>query len=125
MTGFATYVGVAGEWTWRGDRLNGTRRAIAMLAEPAKVGNEHVMVALARIPPGQSAPWHVHEDFEEFVYVLEGEGELLCDGDQARPVAPGSVNIIAPGVWHAHRPTGPADLLFLWGYCPPGRQLSI
>jgi quercetin dioxygenase-like cupin family protein len=122
---FETYAGAAGEWAWRGDRLAGTRRAVAMLVEPARVGNREVMMALARIPAGQAAPWHVHAGFEEFVYVLEGAGELLVAGRPAVPVGPGSVNLIAPGSWHCHRTVGEADLVFLWGYAPPGEQLRI
>lgn len=122
---FETFVGEAGPWTWRGDRLAGTRRAVAFLADAETIGNRHVMLALARIPAGQAAPWHMHEDFEEFVYVLEGEGELLVDDRPARAVRPGVVNVIAPGAWHTHRTVGDAELVFLWGYAPPGRQLAI
>jgi len=122
---FASFTGEAGEWFWRGDRQSGTRRAIAMLAQPDTVGNRHVMLALAKIPPGQAAPWHLHEDFEEFCYFLSGEGVFCCEGQKEVRVAPGSVNVIAPGTLHCHRPTGDEDLLFLWGYAPPGEQLSI
>jgi quercetin dioxygenase-like cupin family protein len=122
MERFETYVGTAGEWTWLGDRASGTSRAAAMLAVPGVVGNRHVKIGLARIPAGQGAPLHVHHDFEEFVYVLEGVGELLTDRSVSRAIAPGSINIIAPGTTHAHRNVGDRDLVFLWGYAPPGEQ---
>lgn len=121
---FPTFAGEAGEWTARGDRLTHTRREVAMLADPKQVGNRHVMAALARILPGQAAPWHFHEDFEELVYVLEGEGELWSEGFPPRPIRPGTINVIAPGTWHTHRPVGEDPLLFLWAYVPPGVQLD-
>jgi quercetin dioxygenase-like cupin family protein len=111
------------EWEWRGERLRGTRRAVALLAQPEKVGNRQVSVGLARIPSGQAAPWHLHEDHEEFVYVLEGRGEFWCQGAAAIRIGPGSVNIIPPGALHTHRALD-EDLLFVWGYAPPGMQLD-
>jgi quercetin dioxygenase-like cupin family protein len=111
------------EWQWRGERLRFTRRAVAMLADPEHVGNEHVLVALARIPAGQSAPWHRHEGHEEFLYMLEGSGEFWCEGTAPRRVERGMVNVVPPGSWHLHRASLHEDLVFLWGYAPPGTQL--
>lgn len=113
----------APDWQSRGERAQGTLREVALLADPEHTGNTHVSVALARIPEGSAAPWHFHEDHEEFVYVLDGEGEFWCEGELVAHVEPGSVNVIPPHVWHTHRATRGA-LLFLWGYAPPGAQLS-
>jgi quercetin dioxygenase-like cupin family protein len=121
---FLPFVGNAGPWEWRGEARSGTRRAVSMLAQPEQVGNSQVMIALARIPAGQAAPWHWHEDWEEFVYVLEGEGDFWSEGQPVRPVGPGSINVIPPRTWHTHRGRGAAGMLFLWGYAPPGAQLQ-
>ena len=110
-------------WEWRGDEASGTHRAVAHLADPERVGNSQVSVALARIPAGQAAPWHFHHHHEEFVFILEGTGEFWCDGQLVAEISPGTVNIIPPNSWHTHRAVK-EDLVFLWGYAPPGPQLE-
>jgi len=120
---FVPFAAEGASWEWRGDRLHGTRREVALLATPEVVGNRHVTVGLVRFADGMAAPWHVHEDWEEFVYVLEGQGEFLCDSLPAVPIGPGSVNVIPPGAWHTHRARG-GTLQCLWGYSPPGVQLT-
>ena len=121
---YTTQVPPSEEWEWRGDEESGTRRSVAMLVTPDMVGNTSVMVALARIPKGQAAPWHKHDGHEEFVYVLEGEAEFECEGKSPVHIGPGSVNLIPPGAVHRHSQTGPKDFVFLWGYAPPGEQLT-
>jgi len=111
------------EWEWRGERLRRTRRAVAVLVTPELAGNAAVLLALARIPPGQAAPWHRHAGHEEFVYVLKGCGEFWCEAMGPRAVREGSVNLVPPGVWHLHR-AGEEELVFVWGYAPPGEQLQ-
>lgn len=120
---FVPFATDGARWEWRGDRLLGTRREVALLATPETVGNRQVTVGLVRFDDGMAAPWHVHGDWEEFVYVLEGEGEFLCESLRTTPIRPGSVNIIPPGAWHTHRARG-GTLLCLWGYSPPGTQLT-
>lgn len=113
-----------GDWEWRGDQLNLTRRAVMRLAGPQRGGNDAVEIALARIPAGNAAPWHRHVDHEEFVYVISGAGLFWAEGQAPAPVAAGSVNLIPPHCWHCHT-AGPEDLVFLWGYAPPGEQLTV
>ncbi len=95
-----------------------------MLATPEKAGNRQVLVALCRIPAGQAAPWHAHEGHEEFIYILSGSGEFLVEGRDPIAVRPGSLNLVPPDTRHCHRASATEDLLFLWGYAPPGPQLS-
>lgn len=95
-----------------------------MLGTPETVGNQHVLVGLARIPARQAAPWHQHHGHEEFVYVLEGAGQFWCQGSPPLAVGPGSFNLIPPERWHMHRSTLTEDLVFLWGYAPPGTRLT-
>ncbi len=110
-------------WEWRGERLRWTRRHIAILASPEISGNEQVLIGLARIPARQAAPWHRHEGHEEFVFVLEGRGEFWAERMGRAEVGPGSLNLIPPGSWHMHRSRADSDLVFLWGYTPPGQNL--
>lgn len=120
---FAAFASDRRDWQWRGDRLRGTRRSVSLLATPEVVGNAEVSLGLARIPAGQAAPWHLHAEHEEFVYVLEGEGQFWCQGTPAARIVPGSVNVIPPGALHTHIADA-GDLVFLWGYAPPGEQLT-
>jgi len=111
-------------WEWRGDEATRTRRAVAMLASPELVGNKQVLIALCRIPAGEGAPWHAHQDHEEFTYVLSGRGQFLAEGRAPIGVVQGSLSVIPPGLRHRHVAGADEDLIFLWGYAPPGKQLQ-
>ena len=111
-------------WEWRGERLRWTRRSVTLLATPDSVGNAHIAIGMARIPARQAAPWHRHTGHEEFVFVLEGNGEFCCELVPPQPITSGSLNVIPPDQWHLHRAAQDEDLLFLWGYAPPGIQLT-
>jgi quercetin dioxygenase-like cupin family protein len=54
---------------------------------------------IAEIPAGGSAGRHIHPGIE-LDYVLEGEGELLVEGQSARPIKAGDSWQIAAGVAH-------------------------
>lgn len=110
-------------WEWRGNANEGTLRCVGALVNPSDAGSKNLMIGLCRIPQGQAAPLHHHEVQEEFIYVLEGEGEFVVggeDGEAVERVTVGSFNLIPPGVEHCHRASTDRDLLFVWGYSPPG-----
>ncbi|HVI31711.1 cupin domain-containing protein [Phenylobacterium sp.] len=70
--------------------------------------------SLIRIPPGkESFIPHAHAVQEEFVFVLEGSGEVVLDG-VPHPVGPGDfVGFPTDGVVHSLRCLGPGDLVYL------------
>jgi uncharacterized cupin superfamily protein len=82
------------------------------LGDPA--GMTQLGVHLIRIPPGkESFIPHAHSISEEFVFVLEGLGEMVLDG-VGHPVGPGDfVGFPIDGVVHSLRSKGPGDLVHL------------
>jgi uncharacterized cupin superfamily protein len=87
-----------------------------MAALGAASGLTRIGVNLVRIPPGrESFIPHAHSVEEEFVFVLEGAGEAVLDG-QAYPLGPGDfVGFPTDGVVHSVRSVGPGDLVYLTG----------
>lgn len=79
-----------------------------------QTGMKRVLANLIRLPPGkESFIAHSHAVEEEFIFVLEGEGEVTLDG-VAHPVGPGDfVGFPTDGVVHGLRNTGTGDLLYL------------
>ena len=54
---------------------------------------------------------HTH-DWEHEVFVLEGKGELLSE-DGNKPVGPGSVAFVEPGIPHGFKNTGDTEFVFI------------
>ena len=110
-------------WESRGTVEAATHREVAMLVQPDREGAEHVQIGLVRINGRNAAPWHIHEGHEEFCHVLSGRGEFWTS-TRRYEIGPGDTQLVAPGEPHLHRPTSDEPLLVLWGYAPPGPQLS-
>ena len=79
-----------------------------------QTGMKRVLSNLVRLPPGkESFIAHSHAVEEEFIFVLEGAGEVTLDGE-AHAVGPGDfVGFPTDGVVHGFRNTGTTDLLYL------------
>ena len=106
--------GIDWSQTWRGRHpFNpASEMRLVSLGDPA--GLQRVGVSLIRIPPGrESFIPHAHAVQEEFVFILEGAGEVVLDG-VAHPVGPGDfVGFPTDGVVHSLRCVGPGDLVYL------------
>lgn len=87
---------------------------IARISDPT--GMTRVGVNLIRIPPGkESFIPHAHRVQEEFIFVLEGAGEVTLDG-AAHRLGPGDfVGFPTDGMVHSLKSTGPGDLVYLTG----------
>ena len=56
----------------------------------------------SELPPGAGFPGHVHEEYEEIFYVLEGEIEYLI-GDEWATAPQGSTVFVPAGTAHGFR----------------------
>ena len=63
------------------------------------------------LEPGASIGLHTHETNSEIIYVLEGQGKVLCDGAY-EPLGPGSCHYCPKGHAHSLINDSAADLLF-------------
>jgi quercetin dioxygenase-like cupin family protein len=59
----------------------------------------------SELPPGAGFPGHVHEEYEEIFYVLEGEIEYLI-GDEWASADKGSTVFVPAGTAHGFRNPG-------------------
>lgn len=106
--------GVDWSQVWRGRHPFNDASEMRLMPLGDPTGLKRLGVHLIRIPPGkESFIPHAHAVMEEFVFILEGSGEVVLDG-VAHPVGPGDfVGFPTDGVVHSVRSVGPGDLLYL------------
>ena len=92
----------------------GIQRTILQRKDISVPGREAV-VARVEIAPGASAGRHTHPG-EEISYVLEGEAEILVEGQPALKVKPGDSFIIPAGAKHDAHNTGTQPLRLVGVY---------
>ena len=72
-----------------------------LIGASKKLGNaSQQSLALSVIPPGKYSAAHYHEESTEILYILEGRGELLVDGEKLEVVA-GHAIMLEPGEVHS------------------------
>jgi len=82
----------------------GVQRTVVKRGDISVPGREAV-IARAEIAPGASTGRHTHPG-EEISYVMEGEGEILIEGQPALKVKAGDGFIVPNGAKHDARNTG-------------------
>lgn len=92
----------------------GLRRTVVQKADVAAPGREAV-VARIEIDPGVTAGRHSHPG-DEISYVLEGEGELMIDGEDPRRVKAGEAFVIPAGKIHDARNSGTVPMRLVGVY---------
>src|ERR1700712_5585617 len=92
----------------------GIQRTIVQRKDISVPGREAV-VARVEIAPGAFAGRHSHAG-EEISYIMEGEGEVLIDGQPALKVKSGDAFIIPANAIHDAHNTGPAPLKLVGVY---------
>jgi len=75
-----------------------------------------VTFRIAEIPPPQPGDKprgpHLHDGFEECIYVLSGEGTTVAESGEI-PIRPGDIVLIPAGEKHMTRNTGSVPLVLL------------
>jgi quercetin dioxygenase-like cupin family protein len=90
------------------------KRTVVTQKDVSVPGREAI-VTKVEIAVGGSAGRHTHPG-DEISYVLEGEGEILMEGQPALKVKPGDGFIIPGGVKHDARNTGTTPLKLVGVY---------
>lgn len=87
---------------------------MAMLSQ--KIGLERIGVHLGRLPVGRASFMpHAHVLQEEFLFILQGHGEVEIAGKRAS-VGPGDfIGFPTDGAAHQLHNTGDSDMLYLMG----------
>ena len=63
------------------------------------IGGEQVLLCRVVYAPGKQVPWHVHEDTEQVMFILEGEVTITIE-DATKTVGPGDVVVVNRGLHH-------------------------
>jgi quercetin dioxygenase-like cupin family protein len=82
----------------------GIKRTIVYTGDVSVPGRE-ARIASVEIAPGANAGRHTHPG-DEITYVIEGEGELLIDGQQPLKFKAGDGFVVKAGMKHDARNTG-------------------
>jgi len=69
------------------------------------IGSRLIGLLESDVPPGGGFPGHVHDEYEEAFYVLDGEIEYLIDDTWVRAAA-GATVFVPPGTAHGFRNVG-------------------
>jgi len=84
------------------------QRTVVYKADVSVPGREAV-IARVELPPGASAGRHTHFG-DEITYVMEGQAEILIEGQPNRTVKAGDGFVIPAGAIHDARNTGNSTL---------------
>jgi mannose-6-phosphate isomerase-like protein (cupin superfamily) len=78
----------------------------------------NAQVVVMSIPPGGEIGEETHDDVDQVLAFVEGEGLAILDGDES-PVGPGRLVHVPAGTRHNFINTGPGDLRLYTIYAPP------
>lgn len=103
--------------------LPGRDHKMVVGPRPEMLGVRSMCGGTADFPPESHAPAHKHEQSEEILYILSGEGEFYLDGTP-EAVRPGSWVYIPTGVEHSIRNTSKDVMRVVYVFSPPVVQGS-
>ena len=63
------------------------------------IGGEQVLLCRVQYEPGKQVPWHVHEDAEQVMAILDGEIEMTID-EETKTLGAGDVVVVNRGQRH-------------------------
>ena len=86
----------------------GIKRTVVFTGDVSVPGRE-ARIASVEIAPGASAGRHTHPG-DEITYVMEGQGELLIDGEPALKFKAGDGFVVKAGLKHDAHNTGAQPL---------------
>ncbi len=72
--------------------------------------------------PGKGHDRHNHEDADEILYILAGEGDQMVDDGEPFAVRPGQTVFIPKGAFHSTLNTGYEPMVILAIYAPAGAE---
>jgi quercetin dioxygenase-like cupin family protein len=91
--------------------LEGARGAHKQVPIGRNEGTPAYSVRVFTIEPGGYTPYHTHP-FEHVNYIIEGEGTVVTETGEERPVRKGDFVLVLPGEKHQYR-NASAEALFI------------
>lgn len=78
----------------------------------------HAQIVLMSIPPGGEIGNEVHDDVDQVLFFVSGEGKATV-GEDAKTIGENHLVFVPAGTWHNFTNTGAADLRLVTVYAPP------
>ena len=84
-------------------------------------GSTKFRVGLTIFAPGEGGPVHVHDNAEEFSYIIQGKGvQLDREGKIVGYYEKGDVKFVPKGVYHGGFAIGDEPMVMVWAYSEGG-----
>jgi len=125
MSGKAKYIKNLSEiLSYRMTKPEGHNRTIALLVDKPGDDAHNISMGLCVIDPHSQIPYHAHENEEEAIYIMKGNG-IAKFSDSEQKISAGSVMFCPPKVSHQIVNPNDDELWFLFAYSPPGPEQNI
>ena len=93
-------------------------RNLRWLITPELLSASHMSVCLIRVPPGATVrPAHSHPNGEEAIYIIEGSGRVLVNGEVGA-VKEGTTVLFPKGEVHMLQNTGGREMKVICFFAP-------
>ena len=79
---------------------------------------EHTQVVIMSIPPGGEIGEEVHTDTDQVLYLIEGSGQVILEGESA-DFSAGDLVLVAAGTRHNFKTVGVTAMKIITAYAPP------
>lgn len=100
-------------------------RRVRIYGNPQLIGIKNMSIGLAVMGPGVRVPLHKHDQSEEIMFIIHGEGKFFTK-DKEYPVGPYTLVYAPAGEEHGFENTSTCQTLeFLFVYSPPGGEEPI
>jgi mannose-6-phosphate isomerase-like protein (cupin superfamily) len=94
-------------------------RNLRWLVTQDRLNAQYLSVCVIRVPPGEKVrPAHSHPNGEEVIYIIEGSGRVLVEGD-VKPVTRGTAVLFPQGAVHMLHNTGSEEMKVICFFAPP------
>jgi len=94
-------------------------RQLSWLVAPGAVSADHCSACMIRVAPGDKVwPAHSHPNGEEVIYIIQGSGRVLVNGEVA-PVRAGTTVLFPRGAVHMLHNTGSEQMKVVCFFAPP------
>lgn len=93
-------------------------RVSKILISQHTVGAKQISMGTNVSEPGSGIPIHKHTNSEEAMFVIEGKGKLIVEGEEYE-LYPGTCIFSPLGVEHQILNTGDTPFKIVWAYAPP------
>ena len=94
-------------------------RQLSWLVAPGALSADHCSACMIRVAPGDKVwPAHSHPNGEEVIYIIQGSGRVLVNGEVA-PVRAGTTVLFPRGAVHMLHNTGSEQMKVVCFFAPP------